>query len=122
MTPFAQRIRQLRAERGITQKQMAKDLDVSAAYLSALENGHRGAPNWQFVQMVIGYFNVIWDDAEELETLALQSHPKVIVDTRNLSVEATELANLLSLKIDKLKKKDLHKLIQELNVRANRNL
>ena len=43
-----------------------------------------------------GYFNVIWDDAEELERLAETSHPRVIVDTSGLSPAATELANLLA--------------------------
>ena len=42
MTPFGRRVRELRAERNITQKQMAADLGVSAAYLSALEKGNRG--------------------------------------------------------------------------------
>ena len=79
----------------ITQKQMAAEMGVSAAYLSALEKGNRGAPSWEFVQRIITYFNIIWDDAEELQALARTSHPRVIVDTTDLSTEATELANLL---------------------------
>lgn len=121
MTPFGRRVRELRAENAITQKQMAIDLNVSAAYLSALEKGGRGAPNWPFVQRVIGYFNIIWDDAEELEKLALRSHPRAIVDTKHLSAEATELANLLSARIGQLKKTDLLELIHEVKVRANKN-
>lgn len=121
MTPFGHRVRELRAERNITQKTMAKELDVSAAYLSALEKGNRGAPSWHFVQRVIGYFNIIWDDAEELQNLALRSHPKATIDTTNLSAEATELANLLGARIGHLKKEDLLALIHEVKVRANRN-
>jgi len=121
LTPFGLRVRELRRERGITQKEMAADLDVSAAYLSALEKGDRGAPNWQFVQRVIGYFNIIWDDAEELQRLALSSHPKVTVDTSKLPVEATELANLLARRIGELKPDDLNELIHTINVKANRN-
>lgn len=120
MTPFGRRVRELRAERGISQKQMAADLGVSAAYLSALEKGARGAPNWQFVQRVIGYFNIIWDDAEELQTLARASHPKVTIDTAALSVEATELANLLAARIGDLSRDDLIALAHELKVRVNR--
>ena len=52
--------------KGVSQKEMAAALGVSAAYLSALEHGRRGAPTWAFVQKMIGYFNVIWDDAEDL--------------------------------------------------------
>jgi len=120
MTPFGRRVRELRAERSITQKQMAGDLGVSAAYLSALEKGNRGAPSWEFVQRIITYFNIIWDEAEELQTLALTSHPRVVVDTAKLSVEATELANLLARKIGDLDRADLLELAHDIQVRANR--
>lgn len=120
MTPFGLRVRELRAERGLTQKQMASDLGVSAAYLSALEKGNRGAPSWEFVQRIITYFNIIWDDAEELQTLALSSHPRVVVDTTALSIEATEFANIVANRIKELGKDDLLALTHELKVRANR--
>ena len=120
MTPFGRRVRQLRAEAKVTQKQMAAELGVSAAYLSALENGNRGAPSWQFVQRIIGYFNIIWDDAEELQKLAVSSHPKVILDTSKLSLEATALANLLARRMGDLDKNDLLALAHDIQVRANK--
>ena len=72
MTPFGERLRQLRRERGVSQKEMAQALGVSAAYLSALEHGHRGAPSWAMTQKIIGYFNLIWDDVEELQRIEEQ--------------------------------------------------
>lgn len=93
MTPFGEALRTMRAERGIRQKEMAEAIGVSAAYLSALEHGHRGRPSWEFVQKVIGYFNIIWDEAEALQALAELSDPRVTVDTIGLSSEATALAN-----------------------------
>lgn len=102
MTPFGERLRRLRAERGLTQKQMAAALGVSAAYLSALEHGRRGMPNWAMVQKIIGYFNVIWDDAEELERLAGLSDPRVVIDTAGLAPEHTALANRLAAAIGRL--------------------
>lgn len=96
MTPFGQALRKRRRERGVSQKEMAAALGVSAAYLSALEHGHRGRPSWEFVQKVIGYFNIIWDEAEELQRLARISDPRVTIDTSGLSPAATELANRLA--------------------------
>lgn len=96
MTPFGLRLRQLREERGVSQKEMAAAIRVSAAYLSALEHGRRGQPTWDLLQRIIGYFNIIWDDAEELQNLAMISHPRVTIDTAGLSPKATELANLLA--------------------------
>ena len=67
MTPFGEKMRALRrAARRARRRQMAAALGVSAAYLSALEHGRRGVPSWPMVQKIIGYFNVIWDEAEEL--------------------------------------------------------
>jgi transcriptional regulator with XRE-family HTH domain len=96
MTPLGQKLRQLRRAKGVSQKQMAASLGVSAAYLSALEHGRRGVPTWAMVQKIIGYFNVIWDEAEELQRLAQTSDPRVVIDTAGLSPRATELANLLA--------------------------
>lgn len=106
MTPLGLKLRELRAQRGITQAQMAAALDVSGAYLSALEHGQRGLPNWGFVQRIVGYFNLIWDDADDLETLALLSDPRVTIDTIDHPPEATRLANLLAQRIGKLSPSD----------------
>lgn len=102
MTPFGEALRRLRAERGVTQRQMAEAIGVSPAYLSALEHGNRSEPSWEFVQRVIGYFNIIWDEAEELQMLAGLSRPKVTIDTSGLEPKATELANKLAAVIRQL--------------------
>jgi transcriptional regulator with XRE-family HTH domain len=114
MTPFGKRIRELRAARNVTQKQMAASLGVSPAWLSALENGYRGRPSWEFLQRIIGYFNIIWDEADDLVRLANISHPRIVVDTTGLAPEATELANLLAEKIRELNQEKLLALTRQL--------
>jgi len=110
MTPFGQAIRRLRAERGVTQREMARAIGVSPAYLSALEHGNRSEPSWEFVQRVIGYFHIIWDEAEELQMLAGLSRPKVTIDTSGLTPKATEIANRLAAAIDRLDAETLEKI------------
>lgn len=107
MTPLGAKIRTLRRQRGVSQKEMASAIGVSAAYLSALEHGRRGAPSWTMVQKIIGYFNIIWDEAEEFERLAETSHPRVRLDTAGLSPAATELANLLAENISNMDEIDI---------------
>jgi transcriptional regulator with XRE-family HTH domain len=107
MTPFGKRLREMREERGVSLKEMAESLEVSSSYLSALEHGKRGSPSWFLVQRIIVYFNVIWDEAEELQRLAQRSHPRVVVDTGGLAPEATELAHLLATEIGGLSVKSL---------------
>ncbi|WP_024588203.1 helix-turn-helix domain-containing protein [Aliihoeflea sp. 2WW] len=111
MTPFGEKVRAMRTERGIAQKEMAAAIGVSPAYLSALEHGRRGVPNWAMVQKIIGFFNVIWDEAEALEELARRSDPRVTVDTAGLSPEATLLANRLAAQISTLSPDDIDRIV-----------
>lgn len=96
MTPFGAKVRTLRDAKGIALKQMAADLNVSAAYLSALEHGNRGRPAPGLVMQIAGYLGCIWDEAEELKRLAELSHPRVTIDTAGLAPDRTELANRLA--------------------------
>jgi len=114
MTPLGEKLRAMRDERGVTLKQMAAALQVSSAYLSALEHGRRGKPTFTLLQKIIAYFNVIWDDAEELQRLAEMSDPRVTIDTAGMPAEATELANRLARDIGKLGPEDLSALSAEL--------
>jgi len=97
MTPFGEAVRRLRLRKGVSQKQMAAALNLSPAYLSALEHGKRGLPTFDLLQRIAGYFNIIWDEAEELFLLARFSDPKVVIDTSGLSAEHTAFANRLAL-------------------------
>ena len=119
MTPFGAKLRDLRRARGIALKDMAKGLGVSAAYLSALEHGHRGRPNRAFVHRICAYFNIIWDEAEELQARAQLSPPRVPVDTAGLSPEQTELANRLAARSEKLDAETVRRMLELLNGQAS---
>ena len=117
MTPFGEKVRALREARGITLKQMAEDLGVSSAYFSALEHGHRGRPGSGLVQQICGYFELMWDEAEELKRLAQLSHPRVVVDTSGLSPKATQLANVLAERIETMDEETLEWILAEIEGR-----
>ncbi|MCF6302620.1 MAG: helix-turn-helix domain-containing protein [Devosiaceae bacterium] len=107
MTPLGAKLRSLRAERGTTLKDMAQALSISSAYLSALEHGRRGKPTWYLLHRMIAYFNIIWDEAEELQRLAEISDPKISIDTAGMAPQATELTNRLAQNISQLSHDDL---------------
>ncbi len=113
MTPFGEKMRDLRAARGLALKDMAAGLGVSPAYLSALEHGQRGRPNRRFVHRVCQYLGIIWDEAEALQRLADLSHPRVVVDTTGLSADATEFANRLAEKIKDLPGESIQRMMAE---------
>jgi len=120
MTPLGAKLRALREARGISLKEMAAALNVSSAYLSALEHGRRGVPTSFLLHRMIAFFNVIWDEAEELQRLAEISDPKVTIDTGGLAPEATEFTNRLRDNIDRLEPEDLRFLRDELTRRAGK--
>ena len=115
MTPFGEKLRAIRAGRGLALKDMAAGLQVSPAYLSAMEHGRRGKPSRRFVHRVCQFLGIIWDEAEDLQRLADLSHPRVVVDTAGLSVNATLFANLLAARIGSLEEEKLERLLQELD-------
>jgi transcriptional regulator with XRE-family HTH domain len=119
MTPFGEKMRKLRADRAITLKQMSSAIGVSSAYLSALEHGKRGRPGWHLIQRIIAYFNIIWDEAEEVTRLARISHPRITIDTSGLNPLATELANRLADDIGKLEPQTLNELLAALSAKKH---
>jgi transcriptional regulator with XRE-family HTH domain len=102
MTPFGEAMRKLRQKKGVTQRDLARAIGVTPAYLSALEHGRRGKPTFELLQRIAGYFNIIWDEAEDLFGLANMSDPKVVVDTSGLPAGYTMLANELAKRISTL--------------------
>jgi transcriptional regulator with XRE-family HTH domain len=111
MTPFGHKLREMRDARACRLKDLAKALKVSSAYLSALEHGHRGKPSAGLVQQVAAYFNLAWEEVDELKALAELSDPRVTIDTAGLAPEATELANRLAARIDALSAAEIARLL-----------
>ncbi|WP_112661961.1 helix-turn-helix domain-containing protein [Microvirga flavescens] len=111
MTPFGEKVRRLRRERGLLLKDMAAHLGVSSAYLSALERGERGKPSWALIQGTLQYFHIIWDEADELVRLADLSDPKVKIDTAATRPDVTLLANRLAREIANLSPEDTNRML-----------
>jgi transcriptional regulator with XRE-family HTH domain len=116
MTPFGEKLRELRAARGILQRDMAAALEVSAAYLSALEHGRRGAPSAGLIHQICDYFGLIWDDADELRALAKLSRPRLKLNAAGLTPQQTALGNRLARSLRNLEPETvaaLHRILDE---------
>lgn len=114
MTPLGVKLRELRRRKRVTLSEMASALDVTPAYLSALEHGKRGRPTTLRMHQICAYFGVIWDEADDLRRLAELSNPKVTIDTAGLTPDATELANRLSEQIGRLRPSEVAELLSKL--------
>jgi transcriptional regulator with XRE-family HTH domain len=95
MTPFGFKLKSLRKEKKVSITDLAKFLKVSTAYLSMLENGKRGNPADGMVELICAYFDLIWDDAEEIKNLAKISDINIQINTKDLGTNATALTNVL---------------------------
>ena len=73
------------------------------------------------MQKIIGYFNIIWDEAEELQRLAETSDPRVMIDTAGLSPKATRLANVLAAAIVRLPDQCIDALLDEIGRADSQN-
>lgn len=114
ITSFGERIRELRAQKGVTMQQMAQSLGVSSAYLSALESGRRGAPSLRLIHLICQYFDIIWDEAEALTELARFSNPKVKINCAGLSTQHSLFVHCLAQSIDKIPNEMLERWLKEI--------
>lgn len=53
MTPFGERLEQIRRSRGLKQVELAELIDVKASYVSVLERGFKGAPSKFVLKKII---------------------------------------------------------------------
>ena len=110
MTPFGIKLRYIREQRHKSLKDLSKALKVSIAYVSMLENGKRGRPADGLIELICSYFNLSWEEADELKFLAKHSDINTKMNSEKLSLNATMLTNVLKNNIKWLTEEQLKKL------------
>ena len=110
MTPFGIKLRYIREQRHKSLKDLSKALKVSIAYVSMLENGKRGRPADGLIELICSYFNLSWEEADELKFLARHSDINTKMNSEKLSLNATMLTNVLKNNIKWLTEEQLKKL------------
>lgn len=69
LTRFGKQLRSLRIEKDLRLKDMADELGVTVAYLSAVENGKRSVPD-SWVRKIIDLYGLGESEADELQRAA----------------------------------------------------
>ena len=110
MTPFGIKLKHIREHRHKSLKDLSKALKVSIAYVSMLENGKRGRPADGLIELICSYFNLSWEEADELKFLAKHSDINTKMNSEKLSLNATMLTNVLKNNIKWLTEEQLKKL------------
>lgn len=90
---FADRLRELRTSKGLSQSELAKKLNVSKSTISMLEVGSR-KPSWELMEQIADYFNV---DLDYLLGKEEQSRYFLDYAIYNIANELSEDSDLLSI-------------------------
>ena len=121
MTPFGIKLKHIREQRHKSLKDLSKALKVSIAYVSMLENGKRGRPADGLIELICSYFNLSWEEADELKFLAKHSDINTKMNSEKLSINATMLTNVLKNNIKWLTEEQLKKLTINIQDMSNQN-
>ena len=121
MTPFGIKLKYIRTEKHKSLKDVSKALKVSTAYVSMLENGKRGRPADGLIELICSYFNLSWEEADELKFLAQHSDINTKMNSEKLSLNATMLTNVLKNNIKWLTEEQLKNLIINIQDMSKQN-
>ena len=121
MTPFGIKLKHIREQRHKSLKDLSKALKVSIAYVSMLENGKRGRPADGLIELICSYFNLSWEEADELKFLAKHSDINIQMNSEKLSLNATMLTNVLKNNIKWLTEEQLKDLIINIQEMSKKN-
>ena len=121
MTPFGIKLKHIREQRHKSLKDLSKALKVSIAYVSMLENGKRGRPADGLIELICTYFNLSWEEADELKFLAKHSDINTKMNSEKLSLNATMLTNVLKNNIKWLTEEQLKKLTIKIQDMSKQN-
>ncbi len=84
-------LRKLRLQKGEKLKDMAENLNVSSAFLSAVENGKKKMPDSWYSKLT-SLYNLSVKQQEDLQTAVIESGETIELNIRDISSSNRELA------------------------------
>ena len=100
-TEFGKRVQQLRQLAGMTLFEVAQKMNLSSAFLSAIENGRKRVPD-DFVDKLGKAVPAARKEAVALESMANQARKQVVVPLPQASRQDADLATALARKFNTL--------------------
>jgi len=114
LTPFGKLVRKLRIDKGESLKDMAADLDLKPAYLSAVETGRKN-PSTRLVESVVARFCLTHEDKAELEEAAQLSRDSVKINMEDFCLQKRQIASSFARNFDSLSQDEMNQLSKLLN-------
>ena len=91
LTNFGKALRKMRIDHGEFLKDMAKKLDVTVAYLYAVENGNREVPD-SWIDKLSEAYHLSEMEIKELQEYAYENKKSLKLDFEGIGQEEKELA------------------------------
>lgn len=91
LTQFGKELRKIRIENDQILKNMADKLNVTAAYLSAVENGNRKVPD-SWINIIAKEYNLSDEEERKLQKLAYENRNDINVSFDSTNNQETNLA------------------------------
>lgn len=109
MTPFGKFMRNLRTEKGLLLKDIADMLEVTSAYLSALEHGKKGPPGAALISKLENALKLTTEQRKELRSAVRDSTSSMEIPSKATPF-AFETANAFARKLPNLSEQQLRKI------------
>ncbi len=113
ITSFGRLLRQLRERKGDSLRDLATKLDISAAFLSAMEIGKKKIPN-DYACRIAEIYNLNSEELKELEDSITITNKKVMLDLDNMTDDQVEASLIFARKIKDADSDLLDKLMKAL--------
>lgn len=119
LTAFGKAIRKYRIDKALVLRDMANELSVSAAYLSAIETGKKSATP-ELIEKIANYFELDEKDRQELKSLAFKSRHEYRLNVVATDTKTRELVASFARSFSNLNEKERVKVFGILNTAAKR--
>ena len=111
LTKFGKQLRRLRIEKDLRLKEMADELGVTVAYLSAVENGKRTVPD-SWIGRIAEKYNLSDEEIIDIQRAAYENKKDIKINLQDANEYETGLAlsfarkfkNLSVVQVNKLQK------------------
>lgn len=100
-TQFGKELKKLRIDLGMTLMDMARSIEMSAAFLSAIETGRKRIPD-NFLDLLASRFAAVKAERQKYEVLINQTRNEVRMQLNNASYDDALLATALARRFSSL--------------------
>lgn len=98
ISKFGLYIREIRKKENDSLRTMARKMDISAAFLSAMEVGRKAIPN-DYIERIAKIYNLNKNEIEELEDVINETNQKVSIELEKMNENQKEISLMFARKI-----------------------